>query len=70
MDRLILAAPALVPLAGVLAVGIWTVAHSICGHRTRIPAADDNKPGTNADDLWACRRINALPSAQPRKEKP
>jgi hypothetical protein len=58
MDRLILAAPALIPAIGLLAVGIWAVLHSIFGHRPRIPADDD---------LRTCRRISALPTTQPRK---
>ena len=61
MDRLILAVPALVPAIGLLIVGIWAVAHSIFGHKPRIPADDD---------LSTRRHISALPTTQPRKEKP
>lgn len=31
----------------------------------RTPAADDNQAGTNATDLWTCRRIEAEPLADP-----
>ena len=35
--RLVTAAPALVPLAGLLVVGIWAIAHAICSGRRRGP---------------------------------
>lgn len=51
-----------------LAVGLWAVWHAIAGQR-RIPAAPDNRPGTDTGALWTCRRIGALPTTS-RKENP
>lgn len=65
--RLITAAPALLPLVGVLVVGIWATAHAIYAGR-RAPAAADNQPGTDTDDLIICRRI--LRATETRKETP
>ena len=65
--RLITAAPALLPLAGVLVVGIWAIAHAIYAGR-HVPAAPDNQQGTDVDDLITCRRI--LRETETRKEKP
>lgn len=58
--------PAITGLA-LFAAGTWLalrVAHFL-GTVDRIPAAPDNQPGTNADDLWACRRIATEPLADP-----
>jgi hypothetical protein len=63
--------PAITGLA-LFAGGTWLalrVARFLGQHDT--PAAPDNQPGTNTDDLRTCRRINALPTAETvRKEKP
>lgn len=77
-----------VPASGFLTLwlGAWTLVHHAETRRARrrTPAAPDNQPGTDADLLWTCRRIDsqwpADPSAnrlaaqylrdQQRKEKP
>lgn len=41
------------------------------GAHDRVPAAPDNQAGTNADDLWACRRIaNTTHQTRKENEKP
>ena len=67
MDRLITAAPALICLGLMAAAGIWAVVHSLRGC-LHLPAAPDNQPGANTDDLTTCRHI--LHATETRKEKP
>lgn len=57
--------PALTGLA-ITAAGTWLAfrcARFLGQHD--MPAAPDNQPGTDADDLWTCRRIAAEPLADP-----
>lgn len=58
--------PALVGL-GIAAVGTWLAFRCarFLGTQDRVPAAPDNQPGTNTDDLWTCRRIGSEPLANP-----
>jgi hypothetical protein len=64
--------PAITGLA-IAVGGTWLalrVARFLGQHDT--PAAPDNQPGSNTDDLRTCRRIAAQPAATEtvRKEKP
>lgn len=56
--RLITAAPALILAAALAVAGVWAVVHSIRSGR-RLPAAPDNRQGTDTEALWTCRRIAA-----------
>lgn len=57
-----------IPVA-VLAPGAVMAARTLWRERHHLPAAPDNRPGTDTDALWTCRRISALPTAS-RKENP
>ncbi|GGV46172.1 hypothetical protein [Streptomyces spectabilis] len=55
--------------AGV-ALGVQAALHWVRSRRSpRIPAAPDNQPGTNTDDLWECRRIHATNQPHTGEEK-
>lgn len=53
----------------VLLPGAAMAARTAWRQRRHLPAAPDNLPPADADALWTCRRINALPTTT-RKEKP
>lgn len=56
-------APVICGLA-ITAAGLCAVRYNLrrCRH---LPAAPDNVPPTDTDDLWTCRRILAEPLADP-----
>ncbi|MFD5798656.1 hypothetical protein ACFWIO_35020 [Streptomyces diastatochromogenes] len=62
--RLVTAAPALVFAAALVVAGIWAVVHSIRAGR-RLPAAPDNRQGTDSEALWTCRHILRQPLIDP-----
>lgn len=51
------------------AAGAAMAARTLWRERRHLPAAPDNQPPTDTEDLWTCRRINALPTTS-RKETP
>ncbi|MFF7184664.1 hypothetical protein ACFZAR_05395 [Streptomyces sp. NPDC008222] len=65
---------AFVAVTAVGCLAIWCATgasiHAAERRCTRIPAAPDNQPGTNPDDLWTCRRINALPTTSRKETRP
>ncbi|MEY9995821.1 hypothetical protein ABIE67_007853 [Streptomyces sp. V4I8] len=62
MTNLITAAALIV---GGFGVAWWQLQRGIRSDRRRTPAAPDNQPGTNTDDLWTCRHILREPLADP-----
>ena len=66
---------AVIAVTAVALVALWCAIGAVCHllerrHTRHIPAAPDNQPGTNHEDLWTCRRIEAQPLAVRKEKKP